>query len=107
MKKKINPDLDNLYRSLKKDLRRAQRKDQYLKELKEIDNLDRMAKRKNKNAFWRYTSNLKKKRTELKEINIPIDQLIDHYKKLFYVDDSNLNHKQTEISQKVLHRINE
>ena len=60
-----------------------------------------MSKRKNKNAFWRYTSNLKKKQIELKEINIPIDQLIDHYKKLFYVDDSNLNQKQTEIRQKL------
>ena len=60
-----------------------------------------MAKQKNKNAFWRFTSKLKKNRTELKEINVPTDQLINHYKKLFFVEDSSLSQDQIEISLKV------
>ena len=60
-----------------------------------------MAKQKNKNAFWRFTSKLQKNRTELKEINVPTDQLINNYKKLFFVEDSSLSQDQIEISLKV------
>ena len=43
IKSSTNPDLENLYRNLKKDLRGAQRRKQYLKEQNDINNLDRMA----------------------------------------------------------------
>ena len=46
IKSSTNPYLENLYRNFKKDLRRAQRKEQYLKEQNEINNLDRTKKQK-------------------------------------------------------------
>ena len=45
-KRKPNKLLETLYAKLKKDLRRAQRRDMYLRELKEINNLNKLAKQK-------------------------------------------------------------
>ena len=71
------------YKSLKKSLRRIQRREKYLNELREIDNLDKIAKNKNKTAFWKYIKKLKKRRSEAKEVTIAPEPLFKQYKSFF------------------------
>ena len=68
LKNNPNPQLEKDYQVLKKSLRRCQRRESYLKELKEVHNLDRVSRIKNKNYFWRFTNKMKKRRSAQKEV---------------------------------------
>jgi hypothetical protein len=98
-----NPDLqkEKEYNKLKKSFRGIQRRNLYLEELKEINQLDRIAKEKNKNRFWRFININRKKRQDNKEISINSSILFNHYKNFFYEHNITLNREQKVISDKV------
>ena len=99
----INPDpLKEIeYNKLKKTFRGIQRRNLYLDELKEINHLDKIAKEKNKNRFWRFIKANRKKRKDNKEISINANILFNHYKNFFFENNITLNAQQKIISDKV------
>ena len=108
-KLKKNPNnikFEKEYRNLQKELRSLQRREQYIDELREVNRLDRVAKLKNKNAFWRFTKKLKKKRSVVKEVTASPSKLFDHYKFFFIDTQSNLSDKQQEITKQVKYFFN-
>ena len=61
LKKSSTPELESEYKVLKRDLRRCQRREKYLYELREVGKLEQVSKSKNRNLFWRFTKKMKKK----------------------------------------------
>ena len=96
-----NKVFEKEYKDPQKELRSLQRREIYLEELKELGRLERVAKLKNKNAFWRFTKKLKKKRTVLKEVTASPSQLFEHYKSFFMDEQSDLTDKQQNLSNQV------
>ena len=97
----LNKQVEKEYKNLQKALRSCQRRERYLKELSELAQLERVSKLKNKNAFWRFTKKLKKKRSVVKEVTASPDQLFKHYKSFFMDNESNFTEKQQNINKKV------
>ena len=60
-----------------------------------------MVKSKNKNKFWRFIKNTKKKRSTQNEINIPPNILHNHYKDFFLDNKDNLTDSQKNLNEKV------
>ena len=104
----LNPDPAKVqeHEKLKRSFRRVQRLNQFMTEQKELNNLDRLAKEKNKNKFWRFVRKNRKKRKNNKEITINPESLFNHYKQFFYENDSQLNEEQKLISDKVSYTFN-
>jgi len=96
-----NPEKVLEHSNLKKDFRRIQRRNQFLEEQRELNNLDRLAKEKNKNKFWRFVRKNRKKIKDNKEISINPTSLFNHYRQFFYENEFNLNPEQKLISEKV------
>ena len=61
IKDKNTSSLESEYKSLKKEYRRVQRRELYLKELSKLNHLETMAKKKDKREFWKFTRKLKEK----------------------------------------------
>ena len=104
---KKNPTKENeiQHKLLKKEFRKVQRKLQYLKEFKDVSRLEHLARQKNKNKFWRFTKNLKKSRSVIKDVTIAPERLLDHYKKFFHDAESNLSVDQNYLNNQVNQRI--
>ena len=88
-------------KKLKKDFRSWQRYSIYLREQKEYSKLNKISKLKDKNKFWRFINNSKRKRTVRKCISLDPALLLDHYKNLFGDSDRLYNENDIEISNKV------
>ena len=93
----LDPSLKLEERNLKRTFRRIQRQNIFLSEQKELAKFEKIAKERNKNKFWRFIKNNKKKRATIKNVTIPRDKLLDHYSKFFKDDKSDLSQKQHKI----------
>ena len=96
-----DPLKDQEHETLKRDLRRTQRYNIFLQEQKELNDLDHIAKEKNRNKFWRFVKKNRKKRIENREISIDSKSLFNHYKNFFFESNFNLNAEQKIIAEKV------
>ena len=96
-----DPLKEQEHENLKRALRRTQRYNLFLEEQKELNDLDRIAKEKNRNKFWRFVKKNRKKRLDNREISIDSTSLFNHYKNFFYENDFAPNVEQKLISEKV------
>ena len=85
----------------KNNFRRIQRQNIYLAEAKELDKLESLARKKNKDKFWKFIKKNRKRRKLEKEVTIPPDHLKDHYSNFFKESNVDLSEEQNEISLKV------
>ena len=91
---------------LKTKFRRIQRQNIYLSVAKEHNTLDRLAREKDKNKFWKFIKNKRKKRAVEKDVSIPQDALFNHYSTFFTDNINNLTEEQIDISAKVKEFLN-
>ena len=73
----------------------------FLLEQKEFAAFEKISREKNKNKFWRFVNKSKKKRTVSKEVSIPPDKLLEHYRNFFHDDQKNFTDSQLLIIDEV------
>jgi hypothetical protein len=79
-----NFEIENQISNLKTSFRRIQRQNILIIEKKELDKFENLAKEKNKNKFWRFINNNKKKRSTETSPTISPQNLLNHYSKFFF-----------------------
>ena len=94
-------------KTLKKEFRSWQRYSIFLKEKNEYNQLDKISKSKDKNKFWRFINNSRKKRTERRTVTLDSASLFQHFKNLFHDPFLNQSEKDISISSKVRSHLNE
>ena len=67
---------------LKSNFRRIQRRNIHLNNCKEHDDLERIANLKDKDKFWKFIKSKRKRILSKPKVNVPSNELFDHYKKL-------------------------
>jgi hypothetical protein len=77
-----------------------------MEEQKELNDLERISKEKNRNKFWRFVKKNRKKRIENREISIDSTSLFNHYKNFFFENEFTQSDEQKIISDKVKETFN-
>lgn len=102
-----DPKIFNEIKIQKKLFRSIQRNNIFLDNMKEFDKLESIARKKNKDKFWKFINNKKKKLSNTNKIDITIEDLTNHFKKLFSEDYNDLNNEQTKIEVTVFKTFDE
>jgi hypothetical protein len=101
-----DPSREQEHATLKRNLRRTQRHNLFMEEQKELNDLERISKEKNRNKFWRFVKKNRKKRIENREISIDSTSLFNHYKNFFFEKEFTHSDEQKIISDKVKETFN-
>mgnify|MGYP003350969765 CR=1 FL=1 len=86
---------------LKREFRRLQRLSIFQNEQKKLNELDKIAKLRNKKIFWNFFNNQKRKRLIQKEVSCSNQILFEHFKKVFHESYDKLTSEQINICEDV------
>ena len=96
-----NPEAIEEKKELKRKLRKIQRQNIILLENKEFNKLENVARECNKNKFWRFVKKSRKSRSSEKEVTIPPDKQLNHYRNFFYDEEQEFTAEQLLIKDEV------